>query len=56
MAIDLVGTGVQEGVVEPRLRIGHRLVDVHSHHTNRAHLGGAGEPESVSRTGNGVSR
>ena len=54
MAIDLVGAGVQEGVVEPRLRIGHRLVDVHSHYPDGAHLGGASEPQTVSGTGNGV--
>ena len=54
MAVDLVGTGVQEGVVQTGLGIRHRLIDVHRHHPDGAHLGGAGEPQAVGRTGNRV--
>ena len=54
MAVDLVGASVQEGVVEPRLRIGHRFINVDGHYADGTHLGSTGEPDPVGGTGNGV--
>ena len=45
---------MQEGVGHPGFSIGDRLINVHRHNTNRAHLGSAGEPEAISGTGNGI--